>query len=89
MDSSMDTIVPSNLPEELTAAAFVNGGEAAWEQKDCLAAIEWLSKNGYAVLEFEPWLPQDSGIRTAISTKAGPAIYVSSCDPMQGESWDD
>jgi hypothetical protein len=85
----MSTIVPANFPDELTAAAFVNGEEAAWEQKDCLAAIDWLSRNGYAVLGFELWLPQGGGIRTAISTKAGPAIYVSSCDPMKGESWDD
>ncbi|HXX99274.1 MAG TPA: hypothetical protein VEI54_00040 [Candidatus Limnocylindrales bacterium] len=84
----METIVPANFPEELAATAFVNGEEAAWEQEDCLAAIGWLSKNGYAVLGFELWLPEDRGIRTAISTKAGPAIYVSSCDPKKGETWE-
>jgi hypothetical protein len=85
----MERIVSANFPEELAANAFVNGEEVAWVQQDCLATIDWLSKNGYAVLGFELWLPEDGGICTAISTKAGPAIYVSSCDPMKGESWDD
>ena|SRR5215471_17892478 len=84
----MNTSVPPNFPEELSAAAFVSGEEVAWAQKDCLAAIDWLSKNGYAVLGYELWLPENRGIRTSISTKAGPAIYVSSCDPMKGEAWE-
>jgi hypothetical protein len=89
MGSSMGTIVPASFPKGLAAVAFVNGEEAAWEQKDCLAAIDWLSKNGYAVLGFELWLPEDGGIRTAIRTKAGPAIYVFSCNPMKSETWED
>jgi hypothetical protein len=85
----MSTSVPSNFPEELTGAAFVNGEEVAWEQKDCLTAINWLFKNGYAVLGFELWLPEDDGIRTAISTKAGPAVYASGCNRKKGEIWED
>ena len=84
----MKVEVPSNFPEALEKVAFVCGQEAAWEQKDCLSAIDWLSKNGYAVLGFELWLPVDGGIRTAISTRTGPAIFVGNCDPMQGETWE-
>ena len=75
-------MVPANFLDVLSAVAFVNGEEAAWQQKDCLAAIDWLSKNGCAV-RFELWLPEDGGIRRATSTKAGPAIYVSSCQPVE------
>jgi hypothetical protein len=85
----MSTAVPTNFLKELAAVAFVNGEEAAWEQDDCLKAIDWLSKNGYAVLGFELWIPEDGGIRRAISTRAGPAFYVSSCDPIKGETWED
>jgi hypothetical protein len=85
----MEPLVPRNFPEALAEVAFVNGQEAAWLQKDCLKAIEWLSQNGYAILGFELWLPLDDGIRTAISTTAGPAIYVTSCDPTQGEAWEE
>jgi hypothetical protein len=80
---------PGKFSQRARSCGFVNGEEAAWEQKDCLAAIDWLSKNGYAVLGFELWLPEDGGISTAIRTKAGPAIYVFSCDPMKSETWED
>jgi hypothetical protein len=85
----MKPLVPANFPETLAEVALVNGQEAAWLQKDCLKAIDWLSQNGYAILGFELWLPLGEGIRTAISTKAGPAIYVSSCDPTKGETWEE
>ena len=61
----------------------------AWKQEDCPAAISWLSTNGFAILGTELWLIRGGMIRTAISTKAGPALYVSSCDPVKGESWQD
>jgi hypothetical protein len=85
----MKTSVLAGFPESLAAIAFVNGEEPAWEQKDCRAAIEWLSQNNQAVLGFELWLVRDGTISTAISTKSGPAIYVSNCDPLKGETWDD
>jgi hypothetical protein len=85
----METIIPANFPKQLAAVAFVNGQETAWEQKDCLAAIDWFSNHGYAVLGFELWLPEEGGIRTAISTKAGPAIYVFSCNRKKHETWGD
>lgn len=85
----MEPAVPVGFPESLAAIAFVYGEEPAWEQKDCRAAIEWLSQNSHAVLGIELWLVRDGSISTAISTKSGPAIYVSSCDPLKGETWDD
>jgi hypothetical protein len=85
----MKPVVPANFPQQLGAVALVNGEEAAWEAKHCLTAIEWFSENGYAVLGFELWLVRDGGIGTAIRTKAGPAIYPFSCDPMRGENWED
>jgi hypothetical protein len=78
----------ANLPEPLSATVFVNGEDVAWEQKDCANAIEWLCQNGYAILGIELWLIEESGIRTAIRTKSGPTLYVTSCDPVKGESWD-
>jgi len=84
----MKAVVPANFPEAFEKVALVNGQEVAWLQEDCLKAIDWLAGNGYAVLGFELWLPEDGGIRTMISTKDGPAIYVSSCDPKKDETWE-
>ena len=78
----------TSLPEPLSASAFVSGEDVAWEQKDCANAIDWLRKKGYAILGMELWLVEESGIRTAIRTKSGPAIYATNCDPVKGESWD-
>jgi hypothetical protein len=78
----------ANLPESLSATAFVNGEDVAWEQKDCVSAIDWLRRNGFAILGIELWLIENGGIRTAIRTKSGPALYVADCDPVNGESWD-
>ena len=78
----------TGFPERLSATAFVNGEDLAWEQKDCANALDWLRKNGYAILGIELWLIEESGIRTAIRTKSGPAMYLTSCDPVKGESWD-
>jgi hypothetical protein len=78
---------PANLPERLSATAFLNGEDVAWEQKDCANAIDWLSQNGYAILGIELWLIIDGGIRSSIRTKSGAAIYVTSCDPRERESW--
>jgi hypothetical protein len=84
----MKPTILKGLPEQLTASAFVNGEDLAWEQKDCANALDWLRKNGYAILGIELWLIGESGIRTAIRTKSGPAIYVTNCDPVKGESWE-
>lgn len=89
MGSSMKAVILANFPEALEKVALVNGQEVAWLQEDCLKAIDWLAGNGYAILGFELWLPEGGGIRTAINTKAGPAIYVSSCDPIEEETWED
>jgi hypothetical protein len=40
----MKPSVLAGFPEPLAAIAFVNGEEPAWEQKDCRAAIDWLSR---------------------------------------------
>lgn len=85
----MNPSVPTGFPESLVAIAFVNGEEAAWEQKDCHAAIDWLSLNNHAVLGFELWVVRNGRISTALSTKSGPAIYIYSCDPLKGETWND
>ena len=85
----MKGVVPANFPKALIDVAVVNGQEAAWPQEDCLKAIDWLAQNGYAVLVFELWLPEGGGIRTAISTEAGPAIYAYSCNQKKGEVWKD
>ena len=85
----MKAVFPTNFLEPLAEVALVNGEEAAWLQEDCLKTIGWLAENGYAVLGFELWLPVDGGIRTAISTRTGPGIYVSSCNRKKDENWQD
>jgi hypothetical protein len=40
-------------------------------------------------LGIEHWLIEDGSIWTAIPTESGPAIYVTSCDPIKGEKWED
>ncbi len=79
----------SRMPEQLAAAALVKGEEAAWEQSDCAAAIDWLRNAGYAVLGIELWLLKKGQISTFISTLSGPVLYCSSCDPRKDESWND
>jgi hypothetical protein len=79
----------AGFPERLSAIAYVNGEEVAWEQKDCADAIEWLRQNGFAVLGIELWRIGDGSIRTSIHTKSGSEIYVTSCDPVRGETWQD
>jgi hypothetical protein len=77
----------AGFPERLSASAFESSEDVAWEQKNCAAVVDWLRKNAYAILGIELWLIEENGIRTAIRTKSGPAIYVSNCDPVKGESW--
>ena len=75
------------LPEHLVSVAYTSGQELAWKQEDCAKAIDWLRQNSYAILGTELWLIEGDGIRTAIRTDLGPAIYVTSCNPIKGESW--
>jgi hypothetical protein len=82
----MNPTLPANFPQGLAAAAFLKGEETAWKKEDCLATINWLSHNSYAILGFELWLIRDDGISTAISTKSGPATYVYNRDPTRGEN---
>jgi hypothetical protein len=79
----------ATLPDRLRAIGFVSGDEIAWKQEDCVKAIDWLRRNEYAVLGIELWLIEGDTKRTAIPTKSGPAIYVTSCDPIKGEKWKD
>ena len=79
----------AGFPERLSAIAFVNGEEVAWEQKDCGDAIEWLRQNSFAILGIELWRIENGSIRTSVHTKSGPEIYVSHCDPEKGEKWQD
>src|SRR5580704_4607979 len=83
----MKALFPSGFPEQLTASAFVNGEEAAWERNDCLASIGWFLQTGNAILGIELWLVGENGIRTAIHTKSGPVMYVSSCNAVKGKTW--
>jgi hypothetical protein len=78
-----------DMPERLAASALVNGEEAAWEQADCAAVIEWLRQASYAVLGFELWLSKEGGITTFINTLSDRVFYCASCDPHKDESWDD
>jgi hypothetical protein len=79
----------TSLPERLRAIGFVSGEEIAWRQEDCAEAIDWLRRNQYAVLGIELWLIENGSMWTAIPTESGPAIYVTSCDPIKGEKWED
>ncbi|MGH9742997.1 MAG: hypothetical protein ACRD51_11680, partial [Candidatus Acidiferrum sp.] len=84
---AMASLGPDEIPEELARTAFHNGEEMAWQQGGCAVVIEWLRSSGYATLGMELWLPDSDGIRTAINTKAGNAIYCMACDPGEGEPW--
>jgi hypothetical protein len=88
MDARNRPAFLSHMPERLAAAALVNGEEAAWEQGDCAAVIDWLRNAGYALLGIELWLMKKGQISTFINTAGGPVLYCSSCDPRKGESWD-
>ena len=83
------SIFPPNFPQKLAEVAFVHGDEAAWQQSDSLAAISWLAENNYAILGFDLWLTEKHSIRTAIATRAGPAIYAFDRDRMKAEAWED
>ena len=85
----MNSTELDEVPEELARTAFRSGNEMAWKQGDCTAAIEWLRSVGRAILGTELWRVDGSTIRTAIWTKAGPAIYCTACDPLQNERWGD
>ena len=79
-----------SLPEHLRAIGFVSGNDIAWKQENCAEAIDWLRQNDYAVLGIELWLINEDGtIWTAIPNESGPAIYVTSCDPIKGERWEE
>src|ERR1700731_2398264 len=77
------------LPEHLKAIGFISGEEIAWKQEDCAEAIDWLRRNEYAVLGIELWIIESGNVRTAIHTDAGAELYVTSCDPIKGETWPD
>jgi hypothetical protein len=77
------------VPEELARTAFRNGSEMAWKRNDCKAAIEWLRSVGRAVLGTELWRVDGNKIRAAIATRAGPAIYSTTYEPLQNERWND
>lgn len=79
---------PPGLPKCLEAVAFVSQ-EPVWKQSDCLEVIQWLSKNGQAVLGIELWIVRAGTIRTLMNTKSGSAIYCTNCDPLPQEHWDD
>jgi hypothetical protein len=89
MDAGNGLPFLSHMPEQLAAAALVSGGEAAWKQDDCAAAIDWLRNTGYAILGIELWLLKKGSISTFINTLSGPVLYCSSCDPRKDEGWDD
>ncbi|MGC2286959.1 MAG: hypothetical protein WA542_17015 [Candidatus Acidiferrum sp.] len=85
----MKPSVLAGFPESLIAVAFVHGEEAAWEQKDCPAVLDWLSENNNAILGTELWTVRGGSISTALSTKLGPTLYVSSSNPLKAETWND
>lgn len=89
MNAASERSFLSSMPEPLAAAALVGGEEAAWEQADCAAAIEWLRNEGYAVLGTELWLLKKGQIVTSISTIGNPVLYCTSCDLLDDESWDE
>jgi hypothetical protein len=40
-----------------------------------------------ALLGIELWVVKEGGIQTAIHTESGPELYVTSCDPLKDETW--
>ncbi|MFZ2086629.1 MAG: hypothetical protein WAU92_19220 [Candidatus Sulfotelmatobacter sp.] len=79
----------SVMPEQLVAAALVSGEEAAWQQGDCEAAIDWLRHTTYPILGTELWLLKEGKICTFINTLSGRVVHCTSCEPLKDESWDD
>jgi hypothetical protein len=67
MSEGLFRLLPLNFPSELGAAAFRIGEEVAWPPTLAVAAVEWFTRNGYAVLGTELWLLPDGEIlkRTA------------------------
>jgi len=57
-------LFPPNFPTELAHAAFSAGNEAAWQPATALAAVEWFTSHGYAVLGTEVWLLQNERIQS-------------------------
>jgi hypothetical protein len=85
----MGQIFPATMPKGIAAAALVVGGEAAWLQADCAAAIEALAEAGCAILGTELWLLKDGRVQTSFETTNGFAIWCTSCGPLPDEHWDD
>ena len=63
MSEGLLGLLPLNFPPKLRAAAFRVGEEAAWLPTLAVAAVEWFSMNGYAVLGTELWLLRDGEIQ--------------------------
>jgi hypothetical protein len=57
-------LFPPGFPSELAVAAFRSGDEAAWPSMLAAAAVEWLSRHGYAVLGTELWVLESANIQT-------------------------
>jgi hypothetical protein len=57
MKNNMDLSI---LPKQLHARAVILCNEAAWHKQDARAVVEFLSRNGYAVIDVELWIPEGS-----------------------------
>ena len=73
-------LFPAGFPSELASAAFVASNEAAWRPGLAARSVEWLGKQGYAVLGTEIWLPKEGSIQSL--------PYFQNVDRQSNEAWD-
>jgi hypothetical protein len=86
---SLEPSFPRDLPQALSARAYVSGSEAAWRLPDALAVIDWCAAHGIAVAGTELWLVKDNRVQCGIETTTGLRSYEYDTEPLAQESWQD
>jgi hypothetical protein len=81
-------LLPPDFPPELAVAAFTGTNEVAWPPAVAVAAVEWLSMHGYAILGTELWLLQDSGIQSLpIGLSGMREVHGNTVNRRSQEAW--
>lgn len=75
---------PSGFPDDLAAAAFLTGSEAAWPPQVASKVVEWLGQNKFAVLGTEIWTVHKDG---AITPSIEGGLYGNAVSNKGNESW--
>ena len=81
-------IYPDNFPDEFKQDVFTLGTEAAWPTGRAIQVVDWLRKNGFAVLGTELWLIREDGVQPGIFVNGIAEIHGNDESRMPNEPWD-